>query len=197
MASRAKNHKSTGRRAPDAISLLTEDHRKVKRLLSALDNTTERASSRRERLFAEIENELKIHSKVEEEIFYPAYKEAVHKSDQHLYYESLEEHHLVDVVLPEMKASSADSEEFSAKAKVLKDLVEHHAEEEEAEMFPKARKMMGQIELRELGEQIEMRKEQLQSGLMTRAAKTAGYALGTVISRVTNNTKNNRKKRAA
>src|SRR6185369_5098299 len=119
----------------DAISMLTQDHRRVKRLLKQLDATTERATTRRENLFKEIETEIKIHSKVEEEIFYPAYKDAVRKSDEHAYYEALEEHHLVDVVLPEIKSSDVESEQFGAKAKVLLDLLEHHADEEETEMF--------------------------------------------------------------
>jgi hemerythrin-like domain-containing protein len=178
----------------DAISLLTQDHRKVKRLLAALDATTERATNRRETLLKKIENEITVHSKIEEEIFYPAYKDAVRKSDEHIYYEALEEHHLVDVVIPEMKAESAESEEFGAKAKVLRDLVEHHAEEEESEMFPKARKAIGKEELLEIGKQIQIRKEQLQSGLLTRAARTAGSALDAVMSRVGTNS---RKKRAA
>jgi hemerythrin-like domain-containing protein len=179
------------RRTPDAISLLTEDHRKVKRLLSALASTTERASSRREGLLKEVESEIKIHSQIEEEIFYPAYRNAVRKSDAHLYFEALEEHHVVDRVLSEIKAASVDSEEFGARAKVLKDLIEHHAGEEETQMFPKARKAIGNEKLRELGSQMQERKVDLQSGILTRAARTAGAAIGTVMSRVT------QKKRAA
>ena len=68
---------------------------------------------------------------------------------------------MVDLVLPEIKETSEGSEEFSAKAKVLKDLVEHHAEEEEDEMFPRARKAMGTARLQELGEQLQERKMQL------------------------------------
>src|SRR5205807_4333661 len=101
---------------------------------------------------------------IEEEIFYPAYKEAVRKSDGHLYFEAVEEHHIVDVVLTEIKAATVQSEEFSAKAKLLKELIEHHAGEEETQMFPKARKVIGNDELRELGRQIQERKLQLQSG---------------------------------
>src|SRR5207253_8404578 len=152
----------------DAISLLTQDHSKVKRLLAARDTTTERAVNRREALLKEIETEIKIHSKVEEEIFYPAYKEAVRKGDDHLYYEALEEHSLVDTVLHAMKSSDAASEEFGAKAKVLKDLIEHHAGEEETEMFPKARKAMGAARLKELGQEMQERKHELSTGLFGR-----------------------------
>ena len=189
MTSRSRKRPANSR-SVDAISLLTQDHRKVKRLLKQLDNTSERATAERQSLLKEIENEIKIHSKIEEQIFYPAYKEAARQSDDHVYYEALEEHHLVDIVLPEMKATDAGSEGFGAKAKVLRDLIEHHAEEEESTMFPKARKALGAERLRELGEQIQSQKEQLQSGLLTRAARTAGSAFGMAMSR-------NRKNRVA
>jgi hemerythrin-like domain-containing protein len=179
--SRSTNRKP---RSVDAISLLMADHRKVKGLLTALDNTTEKAIGRRKTLLKEIESEIKIHTAVEEEIFYPAYKDAARKSDQHLYYEALEEHHLVDIVLPEIKSTKVQSEEFGAKAKVLKDLIEHHAAEEETEMFPKARKLMGTEELRKIGKQIRSRKEALQLGVLTRVARTAGVAVGAVMNSV-------------
>lgn len=174
------------RRVADAISLLIEDHRKIKRLLSALASTTERARSRREALLKEVDREIKTHSQIEEEIFYPAYRNAVRKSDAHLYFEALEEHHLVDLVLPEIKATSVESEEFGARAKVLKDLIEHHAGEEETQMFPKARKAIAGEKLRELGRQIQERKLELQSDLLTRAARTAGAAFETVMTKVVN-----------
>ena len=87
----------------------------------------------------QIDRELKVHTQIEEEIFYPAYREASRKKDdQKLYYEALEEHHVVDLVLPEMN-DGENNEELKAKAKVLKELVEHHAGEEEKEMFPRAK----------------------------------------------------------
>jgi hemerythrin-like domain-containing protein len=193
MPARARKRATSSRRV-NAISLLMQDHKKVKRLLKQLDNTTERAADRRESLFEQIQNELKIHTQLEEEIFYPAYKAAAKESDEHLYYEAVEEHHLVDVVLPEMESSDVESEEFSAKAKVLLDLVDHHVEEEEKQMFPKARKAMGAEELRELAKQIQERKTELESGLMTRAARSLGSALGTAMGRISTG---NRKRRAA
>jgi hypothetical protein len=78
---------------------------------------------------------------------------------------------------------------------VLRDIIEHHVEEEETQMFPKARKVIGNEELRALGQRIQMRRQALQSGLLTRAARTVGSAAGTVVSRV--GSRNGRKKRAA
>jgi hemerythrin-like domain-containing protein len=172
----------------DAISILKGDHQRVRQLLRRLENATERAATRRKDLLAQIESEVKVHTTIEEEIFYPAFKEAVRsKSDQEIYFEAVEEHHVVDLVMPEIKSTDATSEQFGAKAKVLKDLIEHHAEEEENEMFRKARKVMSQAELLEIGKQIQNRKQDLQAGLLTRAARTAGAALGTVMNRVGGN----------
>ncbi len=150
------------KRSTDAISLLMQDHEKVRGLLSQLEKSSERSLDRREKLLQQIDTELKIHTQIEEEIFYPAYRDAVRKKDdKELYFEAVEEHHVVDLVMPEIKEIDPAAEEFRAKAKVLKDLVEHHAGEEEKEMFPKARKAMDRDELRELGERLQQRKTEL------------------------------------
>ena len=157
-------------------------------MLRRLENTTDRATAQRKELLSEIENEVKVHTTIEEEIFYPAFKRAVRsKSDQEIYFESIEEHHVVDLVMPEIKSTNPESEQFGAKAKVLKDLIEHHAEEEEGEMFPKARKVMNSDELVDLGMQIQSRKEELQSGLLKRTARTAGGTLSSIMNRVGRN----------
>src|SRR3954471_22362488 len=108
--------RSTGK---DAISLLKQDHKKVRQLLKRFE------SDGTEELLGEIENELRIHTTIEEEIFYPAFRAAVEGEDdkERLYYEALEEHHVVDLVLPEIKAEHEGSVGFQAKGKVLKDLV--------------------------------------------------------------------------
>ncbi len=146
----------------DAIALLTEDHQRVRELLGEMEETTERAVSKREELLATIEQELEIHTKIEEDLFYPAFRDAAKKKDdKDLYYEALEEHHVVAMVMPEIKKTKADSEEFGAKAKVLKDLVEHHAGEEEKEMFPRAKKLMDREQLLDLGQQLAQAKDSL------------------------------------
>jgi hemerythrin-like domain-containing protein len=153
---RSGGRQTKSRSASDAISLLKQDHQHVRQLLKRLE------SNGSEELLQQVENELKVHTQIEEEIFYPAFKEALKsQKDAHIYFEALEEHHVVDLVLPEIKSSSEGSEEFDAKAKVLKDLVEHHAEEEETEMFPRARKALGATRLRELGDQLNERKQEL------------------------------------
>jgi hypothetical protein len=152
-------------------------------MLTRLHATTDRAVAERGKLLGEIENEVKIHTQIEEEIFYPAFKAAARSRDQHIYYEAVEEHQLVDIVLPQAKNTDIGSAEFSAKAKVLKDLIEHHAEEEETEMFVKARRVMSATQLRELGDRMDARRQQFQAGLLTRVAMTAGRTLGRVLNR--------------
>jgi hemerythrin-like domain-containing protein len=167
---RQSTRKSVQRPAEkDAIALLKEDHEKVRELLGELEETTAKAASKRQTLLKTIEQELKIHTKIEEEIFYPAFRDAAEKQeDKKLYYEALEEHHVVDMVLPEIKKLDAGSDEFAAKAKVLKDLVEHHAEEEETEMFPRARKLMDREELVQLGQRLAQAKESMNGSILTR-----------------------------
>lgn len=153
----------------DAIGLLKEDHTKVRALLGELEKSSEKATTRRAELLEEIERELKIHTTIEEEIFYPAFREAAEKKDDlKLYYEAIEEHHVVDNVLPELKGTDPATEVFAAKAKVLKDLVEHHAEEEETEMFPRARKLMDREELVRLGDQLAQAKVSLTERVLTK-----------------------------
>jgi hemerythrin-like domain-containing protein len=148
----------------DAIALLKQDHEKVRELLDELEKAAMEDSSEVEALLETIEAELRVHTTIEEEIFYPAFRKAASKKDDtKLYYEAVEEHHVVDLVLPEIERGETGSPEFAAKAKVLKDLVEHHAEEEEKEMFPRAKKLMDKDELVTLGEQLAQRKRELET----------------------------------
>ena len=186
---RTTTARSTGRQSnpssKDAISLLTQDHDKVRKLFKRFEASALRGGG--EDILKQIESELKIHTQIEEEIFYPAFKEAVHgKKDEHLYFEALEEHHVVDMVLPEVKGTEEGSDEFAAKGKVLKDIVEHHAEEEETQMFPKARRAMGMAQLREIGQRLEMRNRQLMSGTTWNRSMQAGKgAISRMLSPIT------------
>jgi len=149
---------------PNPITMLKADHVKVKRLLRQLDESGSRAVKERERLVRDIERELKVHSQIEEELFYPTFKKVSEKTQaEDLFYEATEEHHVVDMVLPALKAANPKSHEFEAKAKVLKDLVEHHIQEEETQMFVKARKLLDDEQLRALGDLMQSRKEMLET----------------------------------
>lgn len=147
----------------DATKLLTEDHKKVRQLLKQLSESTKRAGKSRTELVNKIALELKVHTQIEEEIFYPAFKQASDDAEgRKLYFESLEEHRAAgELVLPDLLKTDAGSEEFGGRAKVLKDLVDHHAEEEEGEMFKRARKVLSRDDLERLGQQLAARKQEL------------------------------------
>jgi hemerythrin superfamily protein len=143
----------------NAIELLKADHERVKAILTQLSESTERGVKKRTDLLQKLEMEITIHTKLEEEILYPAFKEAGGKEQDVMYYEAKEEHRTVDsLVLPDLKATDPGTPEFSGRVKVVKELLEHHIEEEETEMFPQAKKLLGKAKLDELGAQMEAMK---------------------------------------
>jgi hemerythrin-like domain-containing protein len=144
----------------DAIKLLKDDHRKVKKLLEEVDSTTERGVKTREELFGKIKSEMEVHEAIEEEIFYPALKE--HPKAKDIVLEGYEEHHVVDEIMGELAVTAVDDERWGAKASVMKENIEHHIEEEEGEMFVTAQQLMEDAELEELGSRMEARKKQLE-----------------------------------
>jgi hemerythrin superfamily protein len=147
----------------DAMKLLKEDHRKVKKLLGEGDKTTARAIKRRTELLSEIVTELQIHESIEEEIFYPALKQ--HAETKEIALEGYEEHHAVDSIAEELVALDPSDETWSAKFTVMKENIEHHIEEEEGEMFKKARQALGENELSEIARMMESRRDQLRAEL--------------------------------
>ncbi|GAB2506715.1 hemerythrin domain-containing protein [Lysobacter humi (ex Lee et al. 2017)] len=147
----------------NAIELLKADHEKVRGLFQQLTDTTSRAEKTRVQLLEKIRLELDVHTQIEEEIFYPAFRQAAEESDdKEMIFEALEEHRAAgELVLPDLLETEVGSEKFGGRAKVLKDLVEHHAEEEEKEMFKRARQVLSREQLDELGVQMAARKEEL------------------------------------
>jgi len=148
----------------DALTLLKEDHDKVKKILSDLDSTTERGVKTRQELFAKVKNELQVHEAIEEEIFYPALKE--HPKAKEPVLEGYEEHNVVDMVMHEIEGAPFDDETWGAKLTVMKENVEHHIEEEENEMFKQARQVFDRQDLEDLGDRMQSRKQELLSGVM-------------------------------
>lgn len=154
----------------DAIALLKQDHKLVKDLLGQLAESTTRAVKKRTELLHEIQINLKAHTTIEEEIFYPAFKEAGKKEEEKMYFEALEEHRAAeDLVLPDLLNTDPSTEQFSGRAKVLKELIEHHIEEEETEMFKDAKKLLSTEELKALGASMETRKAELLAQLKAAA----------------------------
>ena len=153
----------------DALRLLKDDHDKMRKLLDDLETTTQRGVRTREELFSKIKGELTIHEIIEEEIFYPALKD--HPKAKDIVLEGYEEHHVVDTVMAELEDLPVDDEKWGAKATVMKENVEHHMEEEEGEMFQKARQVFDRDELEALGTRMERRKTEAQEELNVPASR--------------------------
>jgi hypothetical protein len=147
----------------DALTMLKTDHDKVKDLLEDLDATTERGVKTRAELFATLKGELTVHEIIEEEIFYPALKS--HPKAVDIVLEGYEEHHVVDVLMGELESLDVSDETWGAKASVMKENIEHHIEEEEGDMFKKARQVFDRQELVDLGDRMARRKGTAQQEL--------------------------------
>jgi len=145
----------------DALSLLTADHNRVRGLFARFQAAEEAGDT--EQMFelaGKIIVDLEVHATIEEEIFYPA----IHGADEELkdtVDEGIEEHHVAKVLMEEIKTLSPEDDAWAAKMKVLIESVEHHAGEEEEEMFPETRKNFDKAALEELGARLEARKAEL------------------------------------
>ena len=145
----------------DALSLLTADHNRVRGLFTRFQAAEEeKDTALMAELAQKILTELVVHTTIEEEIFYPAVKGASEELKE-IVDEGIEEHHVADTLMNEVQTLSPDDDTFAAKMKVLIESVEHHAEEEEKEMFPPARKALDKDALEQLGLQLEARKAEL------------------------------------
>jgi hemerythrin-like domain-containing protein len=143
----------------NAVTMLEEEHVVLKRLLRDLEPTTERAVKTRAELIRRIRDALVAHETIEEEIFYPALKQ--HPKAKDIVLEGYEEHGVVDLLMGELLTLAVDDETWGAKAKVMTENIEHHIEEEEEDMFVKARQVFSRAELSELGEAMAARRAEV------------------------------------
>ena len=157
------------RRTMDAFNLLKTDHRKVAELFDELESANGKAKLQ---VFEQIKTELELHTHIEETIFYPALEEPEETHDLTL--EAYEEHDVVKKLLKELSRAKTANDEWEAQAKVLRENVEHHVEEEENELFPKAEAALGEEQIEVLGEQMAAEKERKQG--RRGAAKKSGGA---------------------
>lgn len=139
---------------PDAIAVLKDDHQRVTGLFDKFEGLGDRAHKTREATVAKILEELSVHAGIEETVFYPAVRQRFAATDEFMVLEALEEHHLVKFTLSEVESMPSTDERYSAKVTVLRELVDHHVEEEEKELFKKVRSAFSKAELVDLGEQL-------------------------------------------
>lgn len=143
----------------DAIVLLKEDHKEVKELFRRFEQIKDGGGSEVGDVVRDACRLLIVHTKVEEELFYPAARDAIDDGD--LLDEANEEHHVADVLIEELSALDPDDDAYVAKFTVLTESVKHHIEEEEDELFPKVRDQLGRNDLQDLGEKMLKRKQEL------------------------------------
>jgi hemerythrin superfamily protein len=150
------------RAGKDACDLLDADHKAVKKMFKEYEELTSSrargASQKKKELAQQICQELTVHAQVEEEIFYPALREALKETD--LLDEAAVEHQSAKDLIAQIQAAGEPDEMFDAKVKVLGEYIDHHVKEERGEIFPKARSAK-KLDLIAMREELETRKEEL------------------------------------
>jgi hemerythrin superfamily protein len=149
---------ATRRTKNDVIKLLTADHAKVKKMFKEFEKLSKKDDEEgKQELATQICQELTVHAQLEEEIFYPAAREAI--EDDELMNEAMVEHNSAKELIAQIQSMGASDPMFDATVKVLGEYVNHHIEEEQNEIFPKVEK--AKVDLEEIGAEIAQRKEQL------------------------------------
>jgi hypothetical protein len=161
--SSATGKTATRRTKNDAIKLLTADHAKVKKMFKEFEKLSKKNDEEgKQELAAQICEELTIHAQLEEEIFYPAAREAIENDE--LMNEAVVEHNSAKELISQIQSMEPSDPMLDATVKVLGEYVNHHVEEEQNEIFPKVEK--AKLDLEEIGAQIAQRKEELSEELM-------------------------------
>lgn len=162
----------------DAIALLKTDHSAIKKLftqeekLAKHDGHQKYDGQEKRKIFSQIKAALEVHATIEEEIFYPAVKEARSENVKDEVREGYEEHTQIKSLLAQISSITPADETYDMKIKVLKEDLEHHVIDEEGEMFLDAKKFLGEKRLAELGAQLEARKKELAHNPLLRADRT-------------------------
>ena len=142
----------------DALELLKDDHKLMKKLLKQVEDTESSDGQRRRELYRQIRSEFKLHERLEETLLYPELKQ--HEQTREITLEGFEEHHAASLILDELCDVPVGDETWGAKAKVLQEMIEHHIEEEEDEMFKGARRVLGKERLEEIGGAMQTMKQE-------------------------------------
>jgi hemerythrin superfamily protein len=154
----------------DAITLLKQDHATVKKLFAHEKEVTKNNVAKI-KIFNEIKAALETHATIEEEIFYPAVKKARSEHVKDEVREGYEEHKQIKSLLAQIASITPSDETYAMKIKVLMEDVEHHVQDEEGEMFPDAKKFLGESRLMELGAELGARKQQLEKHSVSQTSK--------------------------
>ncbi len=146
----------------NAIEILKEDHQMAMSLIAELETADDQAGTdpTQTETFNKLQQALKLHTRMEEEIFYPALESFAETKD--MVGEAYKEHDQVDQLLAQLSALAPNEEDFQDTLAELRADIEHHVEEEENEMFPQAEELLGQTRLAEMGRQMQDMKDNTQ-----------------------------------
>ena len=142
----------------DAIVLLKNDHKEIRRVFRDFEKAGENATKRKGQLVDKMIELLTVHTYLENEIMYPRVRTLLPQLEDDVL-ESYEEHHVADVLVTELAGMKADHERFDAKTTVLMENVAHHMDEEQQDWFPKVREGLGRKVLQEIGEEMLVAKK--------------------------------------
>ena len=173
-STRSRSSTAAKSTTPDAIKLLTTDHREVKALFQQYQELVdhEGEDDEKQEIAEQICMMLTVHAQIEEEIFYPAAKDAIKEPD--LVNEANVEHASAKDLIAQIQESDPSDEMYDAKVKVLGEYIDHHVKEEESELFPQARR--AKLDVAALGEQLNTRKQELMAELGMGAEEEAEEA---------------------
>ncbi|MEM5456199.1 hemerythrin domain-containing protein [Paraburkholderia phytofirmans] len=172
MEATKQDNKATVSGAHDALAFLEAEHRAVERLFTAFEKAADDDLEAKSALAQRACEELSIHAMLEEELLYPAAQEALPDSDKVDVEEAYVKHFLVKTLIAKFETMKAGDKGFDATFKVMSEMVGHHVEEEEEELFPELRK--SNCNLRSLGEKMAKRKAELQSKLDAVGSRSVG-----------------------
>lgn len=144
----------------DAVELLIQQHREVEEMFERFENMTDRAKVSKKKLADEICNALIMHTTIEEEIFYPATREASDDTED-MVDEAVVEHASAKDLIAQIMEMDPGDELYDAKVKVLGEMIEHHVKEEEEEMFPKTREL--KLDMAALGQEMQARQKEIEA----------------------------------
>jgi len=162
--SSARKTSASATRSNDAIALLKADHRAVEKLFGDYEKA-KADEGRKQQIAQQICMALKVHTQIEEELFYPTSREFL--KDDDIVNEAVVEHQAAKDLIEQIEALSPSDEMYDAKITVLQEQIEHHVEEEEKELFPQVQK--SDMDLKGIGQQLKSRKEELMGGMMAPA----------------------------
>ncbi len=154
----------SSRSRKDAFALLQEDHKRVQKMFKQFGKMDHEDTEAMQELVTTVCQELEVHAMIEEEIFYPALREAVEENQMEMLEEAWVEHDTAKQLIAALSELQPDDPKYAATFTVLGEYVNHHIEEEESEIFKQARK--AKLDTQTLGEEMKARKEELMDGAM-------------------------------